>query len=595
MWDLIPGTKSSMYEHQRKGFEFIWKNIAGGICIENLEKPLSSCGSGCIISHAPGTGKTRLSIVFLQSFMKLYPESRPVIIAPRSMLLTWEEEFKKWNVDAPFHNINNLELSGQENEAAVCFLKKVGYNVKSRQATRIIKLLSWKNDTSVLGISYRLFEKLAGGGETKRKVQCDPQEEQMGKALLQLSSLLVLDEGHTPRNEQSLIWKALFKVETKRRIILSGTPFQNNFTELYNTLCLVNPKFADRFFSEYNGELKKDNREISKASRGKWASMTNSISDSRHKIRELKAMIDPFVHVHRGTILQEKLPGLRDALILLRPTDLQKSLFSLLKCKESATSYLEISHLVTLVSVHPSLLPGSWVKNAEFSAHRANLKEHKMDPHAGVKTKFVIELARLCVARDEKVLVFSQYLDPLTIILKQLETKFNWNEGIEVLYMDGKLDEKQRQSSINSLNDPNSKVRVLLASTKACSEGINLVGASRVVLLDVVWNPSVERQAISRAYRLGQRKIVYIYHLIAGMMEVERYEQQIAKERLSELVFSSKDMNSCKEKMSSAVSEDEILEAMVQHNDKLGNMFQNIIYQPKESDLVGTYDLVHKF
>ncbi|KAK1353067.1 hypothetical protein POM88_052905 [Heracleum sosnowskyi] len=75
--------------------------------------------------------------------------------------------------------------------------------------------------------------------------------------------------------------------------------------------------------------------------------------------------------------------------------------------------------------------------------------------------------------------------------------------------MDGNLEAKQRQSFISSLNDLKSKVQVLLASIKACSEGINLVGASRVVLLDVVWNPSVERQAISRAraYRIGQKKM----------------------------------------------------------------------------------------
>lgn len=158
--------------------------------------------------------------------------------------------------------------------------------------------------------------------------------------------------------------------------------------------------------------------------------------------------------------------------------------------------------------------------------------------------------------------------------------------------MDGHIEEKQRQSSIDSLNDPGSNVRVLLASTKACSEGINLVGASRVVLLDVVWNPSVERQAISRAYRLGQKKIVYTYHLIAGAEEVDRYERQIEKARLSELLFSSKDVDSCNGKMSSAVAEDTVLEAMVQHNEKLGNMFQNIIYQPKASDLVGTYNSV---
>ena len=108
VWDIIPGIKDSMYPHQREGFEFIWKNIAGGIELEELKKHGFDGGSGCIISHAPGTGKTRLTIVFLQTYMELNRTCKPVIIAPRSMLLTWEEEFWKGKVGIPFHNMNQL-------------------------------------------------------------------------------------------------------------------------------------------------------------------------------------------------------------------------------------------------------------------------------------------------------------------------------------------------------------------------------------------------------------------------------------------------------------------------------------------------------
>ena len=78
--------------------------------------------------------------------------------------------------------------------------------------------------------------------------------------------------------------------------------------------------------------------------------------------------------------------------------------------------------------------------------------------------------------------------------------------------MSGNVRVKQREALMESFNDMNSEAKVMLASTKACCEGITLVGASRVVLLDVVWNPSVGRQAIGRAYRIGQEKIVYTYN-----------------------------------------------------------------------------------
>ncbi|KAL1832861.1 hypothetical protein ACET3Z_002512 [Daucus carota] len=573
VWDLVPGTRSSMYEHQREGFEFIWKNLAGGIYIEKLEKPLSSSGSGCIISHAPGTGKTRLTIIFLQSFMKLYPDSRPVIIAPKSMLLTWEEEFKKWNINMPFHNLNNPEFSGQENPAAVSFSRKGRDSRNNVLFTRVVKLLSWIRDKSILGITYKLFDKLVS--EATQTVGCTPIQRKMGKALLKHPSLLVLDEGHTPRNDQSSIYKSLLAVKTQRRIILSGTPFQNNFDELYNTLRLVNPKF--------DGEMKKSLRNISKEVQNKL---------SAHKLGELKVMISPFVHVHKGKILQKSCPGLKDALIHLQPTDLQQELIGVLSTDDMKARNLEWSNVATLVSVHPSLLPERYFEEHQLSTYKDKLKKLETDPFSGAKTKFVVEICRLSEALDEKVLIYSEILDPLVFIKKQLQTYFGWTEGKEVLYMYGDLQAKQRQTIISSVNDPRSKVRVLLASTKACSEGINLVGASRVVLLDVVWNPSVERQAISRAYRIGQKKIVYTYHLIGQEMDNRKYKAQTAKDRLSEIVFSSDDKDSCKENVPKMVSEDEILQKMIQHNDKLGGLIKQIVYQPKDSNLIDTYDLV---
>jgi len=110
-----------------------------------------------------------------------------------------------------------------------------------------------------------------------------------------------------------------------------------------------------------------------------------------------------------------------------------------------------------------------------------------------------------------------------------------------VLFVSGKDPPKVKQSVIHSFNDANCRAKVLLASTKACSEGISLVGASRVVLLVVVWNPSVKRQAISRACRNGKKKVVYTYHLLAeGTTEEEKYGKQVKKDRLSELVYSEK-------------------------------------------------------
>eukprot|EP00257_Ricinus_communis_P015650 XP_015573614.1 SNF2 domain-containing protein CLASSY 3 isoform X1 [Ricinus communis] len=586
VWGIIPGIGRDLHEHQREGFEFLWKNIAGGIYLDKLkERTRFDGGSGCIISHAPGTGKTRLAIVFLQSYMKLYPECRPLIITPSTLLLSWEAEFKKWKFDIPFHNLNTQKFCGRENAAALRLIKSGQHSINS---VRMVKLYSWKKDKSVLGISYKLFEELVREDKKRSKTQ-QKSEDDMRNALLQLPGLLVLDEGHTPRNDNSLVFKALSRIRTDKRIILSGTPFQNNFTELFNTLLLVRPKFADSLLYNCNESFGKKRRgRKTNGARGTWASLTGSIAKDGNdrfkaeKLEEVRAMIKPFVHVYRGNILQQRLPGLRDAMVILQPVQLQKSLLD----KVQGTGNFHSEYLVSLVSLHPSsLLLLKKISNLEKFAERSVLEKHKLNPEMGAKTKFLMEIILLSEAMKERVLVFSQYLDPLKLIAMQLESRFHWIQGKEILHMHGKLDMGERQSLIKDFNDRKSEAKVMLASTKACSEGINLVGASRVVLLDVVWNPSVVRQAISRAYRLGQEKVVYIYHLIASeTLEEDKYCRQAEKERLSELVFDSSDRASSPQKISPKVSdgeEDRILEEIVQRKN-LRDILKKIVYQPKD-------------
>lgn len=123
------------------------------------------------------------------------------------------------------------------------------------------------------------------------------------------------------------------------------------------------------------------------------------------------------------------------------------------------------------------------------------------------------------------------------MVIKQLESKFSWIQK-DVLYMYRKIEVDECQTLVKHFNNANNKIKVLLSSIRTCSEGINFVSVSRVVLLNVVWNPSVERQAINHAYMLGHEKVVYVYHLITlGTMEKEKYFHQVEKRRLSKLVF----------------------------------------------------------
>ena len=243
----------------------------------------------------------------------MFPDCRPVIIAPASLLLTWEEEFKKWNVGVPFHNLNNLEFSGKESVAAVNVLNKSRHQTQDKNAIRMVKLFSWCQDKSILGVSYSLYEKLAGekfskdeGTNFKRKVARETENEKFRKILLNFPGLLVLDEGHTPRNQRSSIWKVLCELKTKKRIILSGTPFQNNFLELYNTLCLVRPGFADTIPASLKKLCQRRMMREKKVMKEVQDSISSSAgSHADEEIKKFKALMAPFVNVHKGSILQK--------------------------------------------------------------------------------------------------------------------------------------------------------------------------------------------------------------------------------------------------------------------------------------------------
>ncbi|KAG7632411.1 Helicase C-terminal [Arabidopsis suecica] len=562
VWQYVPGIKDTLYPHQQEGFEFIWKNLAGTTKINELNSVGVKGSGGCIISHKAGTGKTRLTVVFLQSYLKRFPNSHPMVIAPATLMRTWEDEVRKWNVNIPFYNMNSLQLSGYEDAEAVSRLE----GNRHHNSIRMVKLVSWWKQKSILGISYPLYEKLAANKNTEGM-------QVFRRMLVELPGLLVLDEGHTPRNQSSLIWKVLTEVRTEKRIFLSGTLFQNNFKELSNVLCLARPADKDTISSRIH--------ELSKCSQEGEHGRVNE----ENRIVDLKAMIAHFVHVHEGTILQESLPGLRDCVVVLNPPFQQKKILDRI---DTSQNTFEFEHKLSAVSVHPSLyLCCNPTKKEDLvigPATLGTLKRLRLKYEEGVKTKFLIDFIRISGTVKEKVLVYSQYIDTLKLIMEQLIAECDWTEGEQILLMHGKVEQRDRQHMIDNFNKPDSGSKVLLASTKACSEGISLVGASRVVILDVVWNPSVESQAISRAFRIGQKRAVFIYHLmVKDTSEWNKYCKQSEKHRISELVFSSTNEKD-KPINNEVVSKDRILDEMVRH-EKLKHIFEKILYHPKKSDM----------
>lgn len=168
------------------------------------------------------------------------------------------------------------------------------------------------------------------------------------------------------------------------------------------------------------------------------------------------------------------------------------------------------------------------------------------------KLRILFKILNACERNGEKCLIFSAFvavLDVVEFFMKQINDHYvrgetcpglesyctEWKLGTHYYRLDGKTAKTQRHQMIKHFNDPNNReARVFLISAKAGGQGINLTAANRVILLDTSWNPSNDQQNIFRVFRLGQKKICFIYRLIAwGSMEEKVYSRSVTKQAMS--------------------------------------------------------------
>ena len=157
-WDLIPELGAKVHMHQKKAFEFLWRNIAGSLVPALMEKASKKIG-GCVISHTPGAGKTFLKIAFLVSYLKLFPGKRPLVLAPKTTLYTWYKEFIKWEIPVPVHLIHGTGSSRVFRQTPVAL--RGSCPRPSQDVVHILdcleKMQKWHAQPSVLVTGYTSF------------------------------------------------------------------------------------------------------------------------------------------------------------------------------------------------------------------------------------------------------------------------------------------------------------------------------------------------------------------------------------------------------------------------------------------------------
>lgn len=593
VWALIPELQPKLRFHQKKAFEFLWRNIAGSLVPSQMEKKKKKRG-GCVISHTPGAGKTLLIIAFLVSYLKLFPGSRPLVLAPKTTLYTWYKEIIKWKVPIPVYQIHGGQTyKGEVLKQRLKLAPGLPHNQDVLHVLDCLeKMQKWLSHPSILLMGYTSFLTLT------REDSHYAHRKYMAQLLKQCPGILILDEGHNPRSTKSRLRKGLMKVNTRLRVLLSGTLFQNNFGEYFNTLCLARPVFVNEVVRELDPKYEKRNKErqtqFSLENRGRKLLIdkiskkidSNKGEERSQALKTLKKLTSKFIDVYEGGS-SDRLPGLQCYTLMMKSTSLQQDI--LLKLQNQRPAYkgfpLEIELLITLAAIHPWLIKTTLCSSKYCSSDELDdLEQYKFDMKSGSKVRFVMNLIPRCIMRNEKVLIFCHNIAPINLFLQIFERFYGWRKGREVLVLQGDIELFERGRVMDKFEEPGGPSKVMLASITACAEGISLTAASRVILLDSEWNPSKSKQAIARAFRPGQNKVVYVYQLLAtGTLEEEKHSRTTWKEWVSDMIFSEEHVEDPSHWQAPKI-EDELLREIVEED--RATLFHRIMKNEKASNVI---------
>uniref|UniRef100_A0A8C5KL61 Transcriptional regulator ATRX n=1 Tax=Jaculus jaculus TaxID=51337 RepID=A0A8C5KL61_JACJA len=285
--------------HQVDGVQFMWD-----CCCESVKKTKKSPGSGCILAHCMGLGKTLQVVSFLHTVLlcdKL-DFSTALVVCPLNTALNWMNEFEKWQEG--LEDDEKLEVS----ELATV----------KRPQERSYMLQRWQEDGGVMIIGYEMYRNLAQG----RNVKSRKLKEIFNKALVDPGpDFVVCDEGHILKNEASAVSKAMNSIRSRRRIVLTGTPLQNNLIEYH---CMVN-------FIKENllGSIKEfRNRFINPIQNGQCADSTMvDVRVMKKRAHILYEMLAGCVQRKDYTALTKFLPPKHEYVLAVRMTGIQCKLY----------------------------------------------------------------------------------------------------------------------------------------------------------------------------------------------------------------------------------------------------------------------------
>lgn len=497
---LDPSIGKLLRPHQREGVQFLYE------CVMGLR---DFGGQGCILADDMGLGKTLTTIALLWTLLRQNPayKAPPVvrkalIVCPVSLIRNWKREFKKW---LGSDRLGVLEFEDQ--------------------------------NTPLSNFDGKVFQVMIIGYERLRVVADD-----LGKG--QPIDIVICDEGHRLKTMKNKSAKAIEALNTQRRIILSGTPIQNDLGEFFAMANFVN----DGCLGSQKGFIRDFEKPIVK-SRQPGAS-EEDIERGQEASEELARTTSPFILRRTADILAHFLPPKTEYVLFCKPTQAQAKIYRTVlqsamfdRALRSNETALQLITILKKLCNSPALMDPKY-GNDESTPSSSLTTLNEMLPDAlsklyqnSLSSKIRLLdhlLQQIRHTTDEKVVVISNYTSTLNLIEQLLV-----NSNVSYLRLDGSVAATKRQGLVDQFNRSKSaQTFAFLLSAKAGGVGLNLIGASRLVLFDVDWNPATDDQAIARIHRQGQNRHCKIYRfLIKGGLEERIWQRQVVKRALADSIM----------------------------------------------------------
>lgn len=449
---LPSNVSAQLRDYQKEGYK--WLNF------------LDEFSWGGCLADDMGLGKTVQVLCFLQHRKNLYPNATNLVVVPTTLLFNWQAEVEKFTPELKIYIHRGV---GRERDLKV--LK--GYD-----------------------LVLTTYGTLRSDIETFRSIRFD---------------YVVLDESQAIKNPDSKIAKAVKLLSAKNRLVMTGTPVENNTFDLYSQMEFLNPGLlgSQEFF------------------RSEFATPIDKYRDEE-KARQLRKLVYPFMLKRTKEEVAKDLPDKMEMILFCEMGVEQRKVYEnyreLYRARivekmteegKDKAAFLILEGLLKLRQIcdAPALLSDE----GDFGNASAKLEEivREIEENAG----------------NHKILIFSQFLKMLDLIRQHLV-----QAGIPYEYLDGST--QDRAARVRNFQE-SVHCRVFLMSLKAGGVGINLTEADYVYLVDPWWNPAVEQQAIDRTHRIGQTKKVFAYKMICKdtveekILQLQEKKKDIAKDLIS--------------------------------------------------------------